>query len=71
MRSLEMSLINCNVELKLKCTKNCFLATGGNDNNDPNSNNNVTFTNKDKKLCIPVITLAAKGNQKLSKFLSK
>ena len=31
-RSLEMPLINCKVELKLKWTKHCVLAATGNDN---------------------------------------
>ena len=54
-------MINCKVELKLKWTKHCVLATGGNDNDDANSNN-IICTIKDTKL---------KGNQKLSKLLSK
>ena len=44
-------------------------AAGGN-NTDANSNN-FTFTIKDTKPYISVVTLSAKNNQKLSKFLSK
>ena len=44
-------------------------AAGGN-NTDANSSN-FTFTIKDTKPYISVVTLSAKNNQKLSKFLSK
>ena len=33
--------------------------------------NNILFTIKDTKLYVTVVTLTAKGNQKLSKLLSK
>ena len=33
--------------------------------------NNIIFTIKDTKLCVPIVTLSARNNQKLSKFLSK
>ena len=65
-----MSLINCKVELKLKWTKCFVLIAAGADNVDSNSNN-IIFTIKDTKLCLPVLTLSAKDNQKLSKLLSK
>ena len=68
-RSLEMQLINCEVELKLKLPKYRVLAAAG---VDVNANaNNITFTIKDTKLYVPFVTLSAKDNQKLSKFLSK
>ena len=72
-RSLEMPLINCNVELKLKYTKYCVLSAAGNGNviNDNNNANNITFTIKDTKLNVPVVTLSARDNQKLSQLLSK
>ena len=35
------------------------------------NSNNITFTIKDTKLCVPVITLLARDNQKLLKLLSK
>ena len=38
-RQLEMSLINCKVELKLKWTKYCVLSAKGNDNDNDNVNN--------------------------------
>ena len=52
--SLEMPLINYKVELKLKWTKHCVLATGDNDNDNSNSNNKI-FTIKDTN--IPIVTL--------------
>ena len=72
-RSLEISLINCKVELKLKWTKFCVLSAAGIDNviNDNINVNNIIFTIKDTKLYVPVVTLSARDNQKLSKLLSK
>ena len=61
-----MLLINCEVELKLKWTNHCVLSANGNDNNDVNSNN-IIFGTK----YVPVVTLSAKNNKKLSKLLSK
>ena len=71
-RSLEMPLINCKVELKLKWTKYCVLSTAGADNiNGNNDDNNIIFTIKDTKLYVSVVTLSARDNQKLSKCLHK
>ena len=65
-------MINCKVELKLKWTKYCVLSAGINDSIINNNNdNNIIFTIKDKKLYVPVVTLSARDNQKLSKLLSK
>ena len=61
-----MPLINCKVELKLIWTKHCVLSAAGN-----NDDNNIVFTIKDTKLYVPVVTLSARDNQKLSKLLSK
>ena len=68
--SLEMPLINCKIELKIKWTKYCVLSTADANNANANSNN-VIFTTKDTKLYVPVVTLSAKDNKKLSKLLSK
>ena len=65
-----MPLINFKVELRLKWTKCCVLVAAGVDNADANSNN-IIFTIKDKKLYVPVLTLSAKDNLKLTKHLSK
>ena len=47
----------------------CVLTAAGADNDHTNPNN--IFTIKGKKLYVPVVTLAAKDNQKLSKPLTK
>ena len=65
-----MPLINSKVELKLKWKKYCVLSAADVDNVNANSNN-VIFTINDTKLYVPVVTLSAKDNQKLSKRLSK
>ena len=67
--SLEMSLINCKVELNLKWTKYCVLSAAGNDN--VNDNENIIFTINVIKLYVPVVTLSARDNKKLLKRLSK
>ena len=71
-----MQLINCKVELKFNWTKYCVLSAAGaddiNDNVNNNSNgNDIIFTIKDSKLCVPVEISSARDNQKLSKLLSK
>ena len=63
--SLEMSLINCKVELNLEWSKYCVLSEAGNDNE------NIIFTINVIKLYVPVVTLSARDNKKLSKRLSK
>ena len=71
-RSLEMPLINCKIESKLKWTKYCVLSPNGNDNvNDIDNANDIIFTIKDTKLYVPVATLSARNNQTLSKLLSR
>ena len=72
-RSLEMPLINYDIELKLKSTKYCILSAAGNENviNDNDNPNNIILTIKDTKLYVPVVTLSAIDNEKLSKPLSK
>ena len=72
-RSLEMPLINCKVELKLKWTKYCLLSAAGNNNNiNENANvNNIIFNIKGTKLYVPVVTLSARDNQNYQNFLAK
>ena len=74
-RSLEMPLINCKVELKLKWTKYCVLSAAGNENESDNDNNdnanNIIFTIKGTILYVPVVTLSTRDNKKVKKFLSK
>ena len=38
-KSLEMPLINCKLELKLKCTRHCVLVSTGTESADANSDN--------------------------------
>ena len=54
-RSLEMSLINCKVELSLKWHENCILSSAG---------TAATFTITDTKLYVPIITLKTEDNTK-------
>ena len=59
------------VELKLKQTKYCILSAVATDNVNGNDNaNNIGFTIKVTNLYVPVVTLSARDNQKLSKPLS-
>ena len=69
-KSLEMPSINCKVELKLKWSNHCVFSAASVDNDDANSNN-LTFTIEDTKLYVPVVTLSAKDNKRLSNLLSK
>ena len=68
-----MPLINCKVELKLRSTKYCVFSKGSTENviNEDANANNIIFTIKDTKLNVPILTLSARDNKKLSKFLSK
>ena len=58
-RSLEMPLINCKVELSLKWYERCLLTIA----------NTATFKITDAKLYVPIVTLSAEDNAKLSKLL--
>ena len=62
-----MPLINCKVKSKLRWAKHFAFAFAGGESNNADSNN-IVFTIKDTKLYNPVVTLPAKGNQKLSKL---
>ena len=50
--------------MKLKWTNHCVLARNGDENTNASPN-------KDTKLYVPVVTLSANNNQKLSKLLRK
>ena len=63
-RSLEMSLINCKVELSLKWSENCILTTAANASK-------TTFKINDAKLYVPIVTLSVEDNSKLSKLLNE
>ena len=65
-----MPLINCKVDLKLRWKKYCVLAVTAIDSNNDNPNR-IIFTINDTNIYIPVVTLLANDNQKLSKLLRK
>ena len=49
-RSLEMPLINCKVELKLKWARKCVLASAGNEIANANSDNPI-YCQRHKIIC--------------------
>ena len=69
---ITQNVINWKIELKIKWTKHCVLSANENDNvKDNNDGNNIIFTTNDTQLYVPVITLKARENQKLSKLQSQ
>ena len=56
-----MPLINCKIELSLKWYERCLLTVA----------NTATFKITDAKLYVPIVTLSAEDNAKLSKLLSE
>ena len=56
--------------IKFKWNKYCVLTAASADNVDANSKI-INVSIKDTKLYVPVVTLSAKDNQKLTKLLSK
>ena len=69
-RSLEIPLINCKIELKLKLTNYCVSSAAGADNaND--KDDSIIFAIKDTILYVPVVILSARDNQNLLKLHSK
>ena len=71
-RSLKMPLINCKVELSLKWIENFVLNTAPiGANADAIGADSATSEITDAKLCVPIVTLSAEDNAKLSKLLSE
>ena len=58
-RTLEMSLINCEVNLILTWSANCVIVSAD------VANQNATFAITDTKLYVPVVTLSTQDNAKL------
>ena len=58
-RTLEMPLINCEIELILNCSINCVIINTNVDNHVP------TFTITETNLHVPVVTLSTQDNSKL------
>ena len=54
-----MPLIKCKIELSLKWIENCVLTAA----------TTATFKITDAKLYVPIVTLSAEDNAKLSKLL--
>ena len=61
-RSLDIPLINCEVEIILTWTKNCVLANMAVANNPPTG---LEFQITDTKLYVPVVTLSKENDTKL------
>ena len=67
-----MPLINCKVELSLKSIENCVLTTAAiGANANATGADSATFKITDAKLYVPIVTLSAEDNAKLSKLLSE
>ena len=64
-RSLEMLLINCKVELSLVWNENCV---AWNENCVLSSEERNSVFATDAKLYVPIVTLSAENNAKLSKY---
>ena len=71
-RTLNIPLINCEIELILTWSKNCALAdmtvrAAGNNNDPPAivAPTGLEFQITDTKLCVPVVTLSTEDDNKL------
>ena len=65
-RSLELSLINCKVELSLRWVENCVLTTAEIGSNTTGGDS-ATFKITEAKLYVSVVTLSAEDNARLVK----
>ena len=75
-RTLNIPLINCEIELILTSSKNCVLAdmtvrAAGNNDDLPAivAQSGLKFQIADTKLCVPVVTLSKENDKKLLKQL--
>ena len=55
-RTLEMPIINCEISLQLKCSRNCIIVAGAATNQSP------TFQINNTILYAPVVTLSTQEN---------
>ena len=69
-KSLEILLINCKVELKIRWRRHSVFSVTDTDNSNGKNDDSITFTVKDIKLYVPVEFLLGRDNQKLKKPLS-
>ena len=58
-RTLEMYLINCEINFVLTWSANCVIVSTN------VANQNATFEITDTKLCVPVVTLSTQDNSKM------
>ena len=70
-RTLDMPLINCEINLILTCSGNCVLTSKATGDVDPDAHTavaaidnptNATFKIIDKKLYVPVVTLSTEND---------
>ena len=61
--TLEMPLVNCEISLQLKWSRNCVIVAGIANNQSP------SFQINDTKLYVPVVTLSSQENIKILKPL--
>ena len=61
-RTLEMLLINCDIDLILTCSANCVISNA-------DTNQATTFGITDTKLYVPVVALSTQDNEKLLQLL--
>ena len=65
-RSLEMSLVNCKIDLELTWHKDCMISSA-----NAAANRVVSFMITDTKLYVPIVTLSTKDNTNLTKQLNE
>ena len=65
-RSLEMSLVNCKIDLELTWHKDCMISSA-----NAAANHVVSFMITDTKLYVPGVTLSTKDNANLTKQLNE
>ena len=61
-RTLEFTLINCEINLDLQGSKKCVIVYS-------NADQEITFSITDTKLYVPVVSLSTQGNAKLHEQL--
>ena len=67
---LEIPLIKCKIELKLRWSEHCILAVADAENDGAHSNE-IIFIIKHTKLHVPAVILSTKNNQKILKPFGK
>ena len=65
LRSLEMPLVNCKIDLELTWHKDCMISSA-----NAAAGQVVSFMITNTKLCVPVVTLSTKDNNNLTKQLN-